>query len=352
MMQMNSRERVRAALSCQVPDRIPRALGFFPQDPGIPGISDPDLDLGLDVRFVEFHTPAEQSQFLHYLNQLPGDVHLGSMAQLQTYFEWNYHPERKGGNPLASIETLDELKTYAFPGLTDPDRYHGLQEEVAQWHRQGLAVAASPPHLGGVMFEIATRLRGFERFLLDMVEHPERAHFLLDQLSDILIHNALILARSGVDILLLDDDVASPTGLMISLPMWREYFKPRLERVIRLAREASPGLIIFYHCDANFTDLIPDLIDIGVNVINPVQPDCMDAHAIKQTYGKQIALWGAAGTAWQWTHGTPEQIRREVYKRVEELGPDGLLLAPAYDLDCVPAENILAFIAAADDISG
>jgi hypothetical protein len=84
-----------------------------------------------------------------------------------------------------------------------------------------------------------------------------------------LIENALILARSGVDILLLDDDVAMPNRLMIGPDTWREYFKPRLAKVINLAREESPNLLVFYHCDGNFTRLIPDLVDIGVNVINP-----------------------------------------------------------------------------------
>ncbi|MBU2644667.1 hypothetical protein KKI24_08170 [bacterium] len=347
---MNSRERVMSALRCQVPDRIPRALGFFSQDLEIPGIPDPDRGFALDIRFAEFHAPPSQKKFLGYLNRLPLDVHMGSTAQLHTYFEWNYHPELNGEGPLGAIESLNQLKAYIFPDLTHPDRYRGLKEQVSRWHDEGLAVAGAPPHLGGVMFEIATRLRGFERFLLDMVEYPELAHFLLDQLTAILVHNALILARSGVDILILDDDVASPTGLMISLPMWREFFKTRLARVIRLAREESPELLVFYHCDGNFTDLIPDLIEIGIHVINPVQPDCMDALSIKKTFGDQIAIWGSVGTAFQWTHGTPDQIRREVLTRARSLGPAGLILAPAYDLDYVPAENIIAFIETIDEL--
>lgn len=347
---MNSRERVISALKCQRPDRIPRALGFFPQEIKTLGLADPDRQLSLDVRYAEFSSPPGQQEFLRYLDRLPRDIHIGSTAQLQTYYEWNYHPEQVDENPLTDINSLEQLKEYVFPDLTHPNRYQNLGKQVTEWHRNGLAVAGSPPHLGGVLFEIATRLRGFEQILLDMIQRKELIHFLLDQLSAILVHNALILARSGVDVLLLDDDVASPTQLMISPDMWREFFKPRLAKAIRVSREESPDLLVFYHCDGNFTRLIPDLAEIGVNVINPVQPDCMNARTIKQEFGDRIAMWGTVGTARLWTDGTPDQIRREVQMRAKTLGPEGLLLSPAYDLDDVPPENIRAFIEAINDL--
>jgi uroporphyrinogen decarboxylase len=222
-----------------------------------------------------------------------------------------------------------------------------LADQVRRWHRQGLAVAGSPPHLGGELFETAYRMRGYQTFMLDLVERKDLAAYLLDQLTAMLVHNALVLAQAGVDILLLDDDVAMPTGLMISPATWREFFKPRLADAIRLARAAAPDLLVFYHSDGNFTRLIPDLVGIGVNVINPVQPDCMDAAAIKAAFGDRLALWGTVGSASAWDHGTPDQIRAEVQQRIAQLGPAGLLLAPAYDIDFTPLANVVAFIGAA-----
>jgi uroporphyrinogen decarboxylase len=164
-----------------------------------------------------------------------------------------------------------------------------------------------------------------------------------------LIENALILARAGVDILLLDDDVAMPTGLMIGPATWRRHFKNRLARVIQTAREESPDLLVFYHSDGDFTRLVPDLVNIGINVINPIQPDCMDGAAIKREFGDRLAVWGAVGSAHLWDRGTPDQIRSEVRRCIETLGPQGLLLAPAYDIDFAPFENIVAFIEAVDE---
>ena len=210
-------------------------------------------------------------------------------------------------------------------------------------------MAGSPPHLGGELFEAAWRLRGFENFMIDLVNRGELADYLLDQLTSMLIDNALVLAGAGVDILLLDDDVAMPTGLMIGPATWRRYFKGRMANVINIVREESPELLVFYHCDGDFTQLVPDLVDIGVNVINPVQPDCMDGAAIKREFGDRLAMWGTVGRARLWDWGTPDQVRSEVRRCIETLGPDGLLLAPAYDIDFAPFDNIVAFIEAVEE---
>jgi len=225
----------------------------------------------------------------------------------------------------------------------------GAYRRGGQMAPQGPGRGRCPPHLGGQLFETACRLRGFNNFLRDMLVNQKLAHYLLDQLTAIMIHNSLILARSGIDILLLDDDVASPGQLMISPDMWREYYKPRLADAIRIAREEAPELLVFYHCDGNFTRLLPDLVEIGVNVINPVQPDCMDAAAIKQEFGDRLSLWGTVGTATLWDYGKPRQIQAEVRRRIDTLGPAGLLLAPAYDIDFTPVENLRAFADAVEE---
>jgi uroporphyrinogen decarboxylase len=318
------------------------ALGFFPQS--LAGMPDADEHYHTDVRYVDFKPPPDQEGFLRYLNQLPPDVHVGNQAQLRTYHEWNYHPEQGPARPLAHVRSLAELAEAVLPDLTHPSRHAGLADQVRRWHARGLAVAGSPPHLGGELFETAWRLRGFDNFMVDLLKHPELVDYLLDQLTSMMVPNAQVLARAGVDVLLLDDDVAMPTGLMISPLLWRRFFKPRLARVIALAREACPDLLVFYHSDGDFTHLVPELIDVGVDVINPVQPDCMDAVAIKRAFGDRLALWGTVGTARLWDLGTPDQVRAEVQVRMETLGPGGLLLAPAYDVDFAPRENLEAFV--------
>jgi uroporphyrinogen decarboxylase len=301
------------------------------------------------VRFVDFAPPAGQSDFLEYLRRLPPEVHVGNLRQLRTYHRWDYHPERGPRGPLSAAATVADFAAYIFPETVTPEAGAQLVEQVAAYHGAGWAVAGGPPHLGGELFETAYRLRGFDIFLEDLRLRPELAHYLLDQIAALTIHSALILARAGVDILLLDDDVAMSSGMIVGPGTWREFFKPRLAGVIRQARAAAPDLLVFYHSDGDFSMILPDLVETGIDVINPVQPDCMDAQAIKAAYGDRLALWGTVGAAALWDWGTPEDVRDEVRHRRRTLGPEGLLLCPAYDIDFTPVENLFAFAEAAEE---
>jgi len=128
--------------------------------------------------------------------------------------------------------------------------------------------------------------------------------------------------------------------------MWQRFFRPRLARVIRAVREAAPAMLVFYHSDGDFTRILPDLVEIGVQVINPLQPDCMDAAAIREAYADGLAFWGAVGTARLWDEGTPDETRAEVGLRMATLGRNGLLLSPAYDIDFAPRQSVAAFVEA------
>jgi len=342
---MDSRERVRLALAGERPDRVPYALGFFRQD--LFGAGDADELFGTDVRFVEFEPPPLQHDFLSYLETLPEDVHIGNLGQLRTYHEWSYRPEIGSAHPLAHVRSPEDLVEGLLPDLTDPARHAGIAEYVRHLHARGLAVAAAPPHLGGELFEVAYRLRGFNQFMEDLLTRGALVDYLLDQLGAMLVGNALVLAHAGVDVLLLDDDVASPRGLMISPVMWQRFFKPRLAEVISTVREAAPDMLAFYHSDGDFTRILPDLVEIGVQVVNPLQPDCMDAAAIREAYGDRLAFWGTVGTARLWDEGTADDVRAEVKLRLTTLGQAGLLLSPAYDIDFAPRDNVTAFVDAA-----
>jgi uroporphyrinogen decarboxylase len=148
---------------------------------------------------------------------------------------------------------------------------------------------------------------------------------------------------------LLDDDVAMASGMIVGPATWREFFKPRLAEIIRAARSVAPDLIVFYHSDGDFSSILPDLVEIGVDTINPVQPDCMDALAIRRSFGDKLSVWGAVGTAALWTWGTAEDVAAEVRLRRRTLGPAGLLLCPAYDIDFASPDSLFAFADAVEE---
>lgn len=128
--------------------------------------------------------------------------------------------------------------------------------------------------------------------------------------------------------------------------MWREWLKPRLASVIEAAKEANPEVLIFYHSCGYIEPIIPDLIEIGVDILNPVQPESMDPERIKKLYGNELAFWGTIGTQTTLPFGTPDEVRQEVKRMIETVGDGGgLLISPTHVIEPdVPWENIMAFV--------
>jgi uroporphyrinogen decarboxylase len=344
---MTGRDRVLAALGGQVPDRIPLALSFFDVNGSVlasPGEWRDDL---VDVAFVSFPVSTEEAVLRRWAMPFDGNTRIGSVAQAARYASWHYHPEREArGNPLEAAATLQDLERFPFPDVKGTYVSESLAHQVEVIHALGLAAAGNLPHLGGEMFEAAWRLRGFENFMLDLVERKDMAHFLLDRLADLACRNAAALARAGVDVLALDDDVGMPGSMMISPATWREFFRPRLTRIIEAAHAARPGVRIAYHSDGYIEPILDDLVDLGVNALNPVQPEYMDAIRIRRRFGPRLALWGTVGRQTTFAFADPDEIRTEVRERIETLGPAGLVLSPAYDIDepDVPWANVAAFL--------
>jgi uroporphyrinogen decarboxylase len=348
---MDSRTRVLTALSGEAPDKVPVALGFSGPDLASLAPAGEAERYRVDVRFVSFRPSPEQEQFERFVEALPRDTRIGGQALLRTYAEWGYQPDVTEVNPLAQARTPADLDAYAWPDTSAPYRYEGMAADVAAYHERGLAVAGNLPHLGGELFETGWRLRGFQNWNLDLLERPELADSLLDRLAAMSSRNAATVAASGVDVLVLDDDVGMPEHMIISPELWCRFLQPRLARVIAAAREVKPDIRVLYHSDGVITPIIGELLAIGVDAINPVQPDRMDGVAIRRAFGTRPALWGTVGTHAALAYGTLDTIRAEVRRRIQELGRAGLVLAPAYDLDepDVPWPNLRAFLEAAEE---
>jgi len=133
--------------------------------------------------------------------------------------------------------------------------------------------------------------------------------------------------------------------------MWRRWLKPPLARVIAAAKRARPDVLINYHSDGNMEAVIPELIEIGVDILNPVQPECLDPVNLKQRYGQQLAFWGTIGIQHTLPFGSPQEVRDEVRTRIETMGVGGgLLLGPTHIVEPeVPLENIVAMVEAVNE---
>lgn len=348
---MTGRERLLSAFSGGEPDRIPCALSFFRVE--IEGIAPPGAfrDDRVDVRFVRFPPSPEEAELGRLAQPYAGDTRLGTIGQVTNYERWAYHPEDpERRNPLAAARSIEDLRAFPFPDPGGAYEVANLSRQVEDIHTRGPAAAGNLPHLGGELFEAAWRLRGLENFLIDLVRRPDWAEFLLDRLADHARRNAEALARAGVDVLALDDDVGMPGSMMLSPETWRSFFKPRLAGIIAAARAVHPAIRVLYHSDGWFEPIVEDLIEIGVDGINPLQPEYMDATSLRRRFGPGLVLWGTVGRQTTFSLGSPGEIEDEVRERIRTLGRTGLVLCPAYDVDepDISWENIDAFLRAVE----
>ena len=244
-------------------------------------------------------------------------------------------------HPLADFSDEKDAIDFPMPHVAvSPD----AKEQVRKIKDEGYACVGTAASVGGTVFWPPYKLRGMEQILCDMIENPGYAEILYDRVTKIHEELAAAIVDSGVDILFMADDFGTQRDLMFSHKMWQHWFKGRLERVIRAARAKNPNILITIHSDGKIDKIIPDLIEIGIDILNPLQPECMDPEEIKKLYGKNLSFWGGVGTQTTMPFGTAEEVRKTVRTLINTVGKGGgLLVAPTHVVEPeVPWENILA----------
>jgi uroporphyrinogen decarboxylase len=351
---MNSRDRVRKTLAHEKPDRPP-ADGFFRAEVWATmrahfGTNDDDqiMDaLGFDFRravlepsdaFAATAVPAIVSVPVgagtrNLVRALPNGVFEDDRGlhrvidSQQKYYHYVSPP----------LEHADMLNIYGFPDPDLPERYAHLQQQVQRYKDRYMIQIET-----GNIFRDAWELRGFERFLLDMHDDPAFVARLLDRITEHKIAEVKQMIEHGADIIQMAGDVAAEKQMMISPKWWRAEIKPRLAQVIAATRR--PNVYYYFHSDGAMQPVIPDLIEIGFDIVDPLQPECMDLIALKRAYGSRITFHSTLSSQHTLPFGTVEEVRAEVRTRKRDLGQDGgLILAPSNVVQHdVPLENLLA----------
>lgn len=251
-------------------------------------------------------------------------------------------------SPLRGATRVEEIADYPLPDLDAGYRTAGLAGEVRALHARGLAAVAP---VTNTLYEVAWQIRGLEEMLTDMLAAPEMAECLFARLARVRAAQASAYVAAGCDVLMLGDDVSAQTGMIISPALWRKHLKPRMAMIVEEARARDPRIPVFYHTDGDCRAIIEELVEIGVTVLNPVQPECMDPAELKGRYGDRLAFWGTIGIQRTLPFGTPGDVRREVKLRMETVGRGGgLLLGPSHMIEPeVPWENLVALYEAIDE---
>ena len=199
-----------------------------------------------------------------------------------------YHAGHQYSHPLTEIDRANQLHRYPWPVL-GADCAEGLAERVGELRRDGYVVVGN---MFQTILETAYLMRGLEQMFADFHERPRYVQALFGKIGELRVTQATLLARAGVDVLRIGDDIATQEGLMISLPMYREFVGPHHQAAIEAARRVSPDIHVLYHSDGNLTPLLSDLVEIGVTAVNPAQPECMDLAEVKREFGRDLTFWG------------------------------------------------------------
>jgi uroporphyrinogen decarboxylase len=372
---MNSRQRVMAVLRHEIPDRVPvdlgstavsgihrRAndalkalLGVVADEPVhdlVQGLVVPDERIlqrfGVDFRRVAMPPSAAAAA------ALPSDsddtyVDEWGMRRQRTELYWELVE-----HPLADANAED-LRYYPWPDPHDPRRVAGLAEEARRLYQE-TDYALVADFLGGGVFEQALWMRGFERFMIDLVSDEPFATALLDTLLELYIEfYAVYLEAVGryVQIVALGDDLGMQTGPLISPQLYRRLIKPRHKELYDFIHSRTDANILHHTCGSVFP-LVQDLIDVGVDILNPIQTSArgMDPAALKREFGQQLVFHGGMDVQHILPFATPQRVREEVRRMVVTLGEGGgYIFAPSHNIQAdVPPQNILAIYEAAQEV--
>jgi uroporphyrinogen decarboxylase len=369
---MNSRERVLTALQHREPDRIPFDLGST-KVTGITRNAYLNLarHLGEEMDTFEFYDVTQQLAVMEegILRNLEVDTrglmpnvvrkspHIEDHGDFRSFTdEWamSWKMPKDGlyfdlvRSPLAGDITAKDIEDFPWPDPTDDSLLDGLREKAKRWHQEGYAIILESLCAG--IFEMSCRVRGYEQFYMDLALNPRLACTLLDRFVELKLQFYEVAAEQlggYVQFVREGDDVAGEESLLISPDSYRKYIKPRHAELFRAQREAFPEpFYVFFHSDGAIYDLLPDFVELGIDILNPVQVSAkgMSTRRLKQEFGRDLAFWGGAIDPQAFARSSPQGVRRRVRQRIEDLASGGgFIFGGIHNIqDDVPPENIVA----------
>lgn len=379
-MVLTPRQRVLAAINHEEPDRVPIVIGasnatgikmptyrrlkkvlnyeaeeryiYDWPELGTALIDEPVLErLGVDVRGVLDRFP--DFVYARNRNRPPHSPFIDDWGSGQIEIE----PEVwfPGVHPMAAATTQEEIENYPWPNMDDPTRVSHVREQARRLREENRYAIMGTPWLL-FPFERAHAMQGLDKFLYNMVKNKDFAIALLAKITSLckqLMGHFLEEADENLDIIKIGDDLGTQQSLMISPKMYREMLKPFHADLISFIKSRSKAKV-FFHTDGDVFDLVEDFIEIGVDILNPIQTSAgkmANLAELKRRYGKNIVFCGAIDTHHILPHGTPQEVRQEVKRVIEILAPGGgFMVASVHTImNDVPPENILAMVDAVEE---
>jgi uroporphyrinogen decarboxylase len=378
-MPMTPRERVLATLAHEQPDRVPIVLGpsnatgikmsTYQGIKRLAGIEAPDRyiydwpELGT-ARLDEATSERLRADVRGILDHFPAATHARNAArEPHTPFidDWGSGQVEgapgtwfPGVHPMAEATTLEEIEAYPWPDVTDPTRFEGVRAEAQRLRDEGRFAGLATPWLLFPL-ERAFAMQGTDGFLLNLAAEPEFAEALLWKVQGVckgIMDGFLRECGDLIDMIKIGDDLGSQVGLLMSPAMYRRILKPIHADYIAFIRERTDAKVLF-HTDGDVYDLLGDFIEIGVDILNPVQASAggmSDFGGLKRRFGDNLVFCGGMDTHRVLPAGTPDEVRAEVRRVTSLLGPGGGFMLGAVHtvMGDVPPENVLAMVDAVE----
>jgi uroporphyrinogen decarboxylase len=357
---MKHRDRVLMALNHQEPDRCPLQVSFTPEFAS-------RLKHAMGLNDEDFHNPHGGGNTYVIERALDEDMLLTSVGWANSYYatdtysedgqtytdEWGViwrntpyqtkfgagHYTEMAGHPLADDNAI---ASYQPPDPHRPELYVEAERVIKEYKNEYWIVGVTVT----TIFETAWALRGYEQTLIDLALNPD----LIERLFDIPFRYHLAAAKKlvelGVDMIWTGDDIGAQNMMLIAPGTWRKHLKPRLATFIAILKDINPSVKLAYHSDGNIAPIIPDLIEIGLDVLNPIQPHSMDPAEIKQKFGDNLCFWGSIDEQYTLPYGTSAEVETEVITRLKTIGRNGgLILGPTHHVQLdTPLENFWAMV--------
>jgi uroporphyrinogen decarboxylase len=377
--EFTSRERVLKALNHEEPDRVPYDLssthvtgitnGAYQQLRRHLGLEErptvwadviqqlalPDPDL---LDYLQVDTRGLYPLTSHNWNVYEQLQDGGEVWEYRDEWDIEYHFPKQNGHwfstvasPLEAIDpgsTSTDAVPYTWPNVSDKKRVQGLRALAQQYRQQGKIVVLKGICAG--VFEMQQRLRGMQNALMDTALYPDFTDYLVGRLADVKIafwEMALAELKDVVDIVLEADDYGTQESQMVSPDTFRKLFKPHVQRVLQTIRNCAPNVRILFHSCGNVRDILPDFIEIGVDILNPVhvRASGMEPSALKRDFGDDICFWGGGvDTQGVLSKGTPQEVADDTRRNLDSLAPGGgYIFNTIHNIQSeVPPENIMA----------
>lgn len=340
---MTSKERVATAIAHEEPDRVPVCATYVPEiTEKLMAKYHPQGDLGVALGndMVKISSGLENS---FYYKETPEYVCPYGITWRNISNETGHFSEIYK-HPLAGDE--QKIYDYVMPKVSDAlDVIAATEKAVADYGRDYWIIGSCQCSV----FEAAWYLRGLDTFMMDLAMEEDYAGILLDKVMQFPLEMGLKYIDLGVDMVWLGDDIATQRNMMLSPDMWRKYFKPRYAEMFSQFKKRNPNIKLCYHSCGNLSDVVDELAEIGLDVLNPIQPMAMNPAEFKKRFGKKLTMYGTMDVQNILPFGTAEEVRAEVKNLIDGCAKGGgFILSPAHHVQSdTSVENIEAFYAAA-----